>query len=207
MKVYSVYDDEFAEYGIVLEHYDFSELFLELEKCSCPDDGTEYEASVAALEGCDIFDELRNRGFGGMPIQIGYVSGRNSRLNCLEYHKSIEFNIARDDIVLMLGKREEIVNGKFDTSNVKAFHVPAGAGVELFDTTLHYAPCGYAGGKYRVACVLPMGTNGAKPESNHKTEEDEMCYGMNKWLMAHPSSAEAQNGAYIGLTGENLQYR
>ena len=26
----------------------------------------------------------------------------------------------------------------------------------------------------------------------------------NKWLLAHPESQEAQSGAYIGLTGKNI---
>ena len=26
----------------------------------------------------------------------------------------------------------------------------------------------------------------------------------NKWLLAHPDSDEAKNGAHIGLTGENI---
>ena len=26
----------------------------------------------------------------------------------------------------------------------------------------------------------------------------------NKWLLAHPDSSEAASGAYIGLTGENI---
>lgn len=29
----------------------------------------------------------------------------------------------------------------------------------------------------------------------------------NKWLLAHPESQEAKNGAYIGLTGKNIDLR
>jgi hypothetical protein len=55
-------------------------------------------------------------------------------------------------------------------------------------------------------CVLPLGTNGAKPELETITFEDKMCAGSNKWLMAHESSNEAKNGAYIGLEGENISF-
>ena len=29
-------------------------------------------------------------------------------------------------------------------------------------------------------------------------------WACNKWLLAHPDSTEAAHGAYIGLTGENI---
>ena len=141
-----------------------------------------------------------------MPIQIGYVGRKNKILNCLEYHKSSEFNIALDDVVLVLGKQSEILDGKFDTSLCKAFLVPAGCGVELYATTLHYAPMNVAENGYRVACVLPFGTNGKAPQIEILNDEDKMCAGSNKWLMAHPESSEAGNGMYVGLIGENITF-
>ena len=45
-----------------------------------------------------------------MPIQIGYCNGPNSTLNGLEYHKSSEINIAITDMVLLLGKVQEVEN-------------------------------------------------------------------------------------------------
>ena len=38
----------------------------------------------------------------------------------------------------------------------------------------------------------------------NKTPEDEMMTARNKWLLAHPESNEAKNGAKVGLTGENI---
>jgi len=32
-----------------------------------------------------------------------------------------------------------------------------------------------------------------------------LLWAKNKWLLAHPDSPEAQEGAYVGLNGENLQ--
>lgn len=209
MNIKSVFDNEFKKYGMVLEGYDFKELFCALEKCNTPNQGIEYVASVDALEQCEIFDELCNRGFGGMPIQLGYCNGVNDTLNCLEYHKSSEFNIAKDDIVLILGLQSDISDGKYDTSKTEVFHVPAGIGVELYSTTLHYAPCGLNPEKsYQMVCVLPKGTNRERPTiKNEETTEAKMCLGSNKWLMAHIDSNEARTGAYVGLTGENIIYK
>lgn len=208
MVIKSIYDSAFKKYGAVLEGYDFEELFDALSECNTPNEGIEYLPSVDALEKCHVFDELQNRGFGGMPIQIGYCNGVNDTLNCLEYHKSSEFNIAKDDIVLMLGLQSDIENGEYDISKVEAFHIPAGIGVELYATTLHYAPCGFnPENSYQVVCVLPRGTNLARPQiQNEDTIDAKLCRGNNKWIMAHIESNEAKEGIYIGLVGENLKY-
>ena len=79
--------------------------------------------------------------------------------------------------------------------------MPAGCAVEIYATTLHYAPCGVNGGGFRVIVVLPKGTNYAKPEN----AKDEMLWGSNKWLLAHPESAEAGEGAVVGLVGKNCR--
>ena len=52
--------------------------------------------------------------------------------------------------------------------------------------------------------MLPRGTNTAAPSITAANEEDKMLWARNKWLLAHPESAEAADGAYIGLTGENI---
>ena len=70
----------------------------------------------------------------------------------------------------------------------------------LYETTLHYAPCG----KFRTIIVLPYGTNGEKPAIKEETAEDKYLWGANKWLIAHPDTAEAEAGAFAGLTGENI---
>ena len=88
MKLRSVFDAEFKKYGQVLNTFELTELFAVLSKKPVPADGIFYTPSDADLESCAVLDDLKNRGFGGMPIQIGYVSAKNGILNCLEYHKS-----------------------------------------------------------------------------------------------------------------------
>lgn len=207
MVVKSVFDHAFKKYGQVLEGYDFTEAFRILSKFEIPQKGISYVASVQELEACEVFHQICQEGFGGMPVQLGVCSGTNDTLNCLEYHKGSEFNITKDDIVLMLGLQYEIENGEYDTSKIETFYVPAGTGIELFGTTLHYAPCGYKGNSFQVLCVLPRDTNVGKPELGAaKIPESRWCFGKNKWLLAHADSDEGKAGAYIGLKGENLRY-
>jgi len=206
MKIYSVSDEQFKDYGCVLDGYDYSELFENLGKVDIPSDGIVYKASEETLEKCATAKEMEIRGFSGYPVQLGYVSANNKVMNCLEYHKSSEFNIAMDDIILILGREQDIKDGKYDTSLAKAFFVPAGVGVELYGTTLHYAPFNVKDGGYRIICVLPRGTNADKIDFPVKNDEDKMCLGVNKWLLAHPDAPEVKDGAYVGITGKNIKF-
>lgn len=205
MKIYSVYDPEFRPYGRVLEGYDTAELLAAMAAIEMPESGTAYRPSIPALEGCAIYGKLQNSAYGGMPIQLGMCWGYNTRLNCLEYHRDSEVNLGTHDFVLLLARQDEIVDGRLDTDKVKAFRAPAGVMVEVYATSLHYAPCHTdAQTGFRVAVVLPRGTNTEKPAIVPVNEEDKWLLARNKWLLAHPESSEAANGAYVGLTGENI---
>ena len=205
MHIYSVSDPEFRSYGKLLEGYDTAELLAAMERIPMPKEGTAYSPGIESLEDCAIFSELRDRAYGGMPIQLGMCWGWNTTLNCLEYHRDSEVNIGTKDFILLLGKLDEVEGGMLDTEKVKAFRVPAGAAVEVWATTLHYAPCHTdPRGGFRVAVALPKGTNTDKPEFEPKCEEDLWMTARNKWLLAHPSSGPAQNGAHVGLKGENI---
>ena len=205
MHIYSVTDPEFRSYGSVLEGYDTDELLAAMEKIALPEEGTAYRPGIDSLEECAIFDELRDRAYGGMPIQLGMCWGRNTKLNCLEYHRDSEVNIGTSDFILLLARRDEIEGGMLETNKVKAFRVPAGVPVEVWATTLHFAPCHTdAHGGFRVAVALPKGTNTDKPDFEPKCEEDLWMTARNKWLLAHPASRQGRNGAHIGLKGENI---
>lgn len=205
MKIYSVTDPEFIPYGKVLEGYDTSSLVKALDDSTPLPDGCEYVMSEAALEYTDIFGALQNNAYGGMPIQVGYCNGHNTKLNCLEYHRDSELNIGSTDFILLLAKADDIVDGKLDTSKVKAFKALKGQIVEVYETSLHYAPCSAAkGAGFKVAIVLPKGTNGAVPNLKPLNEEDKWMTACNKWLLAHSESSEASDGAYVGLTGVNI---
>ena len=100
MTIYSVLDPEFKPYGKVLEGYDTEELMKAMEAISLPEEGTAYRPGIESLEACSIFKELQDRQYGGMPIQLGMCWGRNTKLNCLEYHRDSEINIGDGAFIL-----------------------------------------------------------------------------------------------------------
>ena len=205
MKIYSVNDPEFKNYGQVLEGYDTAELLNAMDAIPLPEEGTAYRPGIESLENCAVYADFRDCAYGGMPIELGMCWGHNTKLNCLEYHRDSEVNIGSTDFILLLAKREEIENGVLDTEKVKAFRVPKGVPVEVYATTLHYAPCHtcpVCG--FRVAVVLPKGTNTEKPAYEPANEEDRWMTACNKWLLAHPESKEAKRGAHVGLRGVNI---
>ena len=207
MKIYSVADPEFKSYGKVLAGYETTDLCTAMAAIPLPESGTAYRPSIEILEACAVFTVFRDRAFGGMPIQLGMCWGRNTKLNCLEYHRDSEVNVGWKDFILLLAKQDEITDGVLDTDRVKAFCVPAGVPVEVYATTLHYAPCQVSGEGFRVAVVLPKGTNTEKPGFEPLSEEDAWMTARNKWLLAHPDSNEAKNGAHIGLRGVNIDIK
>ena len=147
----------------------------------------------------DFTDSL----YGGLPIQIGYCNGHNHLLNAVEYHRSSEINVAVTDVILLIGKQEDINDDfTYDTSKIEAFLLPKGTVIECYATTLHYAPCGVDGKEFRCVVVLPKDTNlelEVKPEG---AKEDKLLVARNKWLIAHEDAKI--EGAFNGLIGENI---
>lgn len=213
MKILKVTDPAFRKYGRVVDNVDFTGLVEELKKTPCPEDVV-YEPSVEALEALPVREELSRIVYGEMPIQIGYCNGHNVMLNALEYHRDSEINVAAKDAVLMLGLLADVeADHTYDTSKVEAFLVPAGTAVEVYATTLHYAPCHAGEDGFQVAIVLPRGTNYPLKGSHKKPEEgkcgagvsdeDAMITAVNKWLIGHPEG-NLDEGSFLGLKGKNL---
>lgn len=202
MKVYSVTDEKFRKYGKVIEGIDFSGLVKAMEETPCPEDVV-YVPGDEKLEALPVMKELADIAYGELPIQIGYCNGHNCMLNALEYHRSSEINVAATDAILMLGCQQDIDKDfTYDTSKVEAFLVPAGVAVEVYATTLHYAPCGVDGAGFKVAIVLPKGTN-LDLDKEHKGGEDGHLTAKNKWLLGHPKGGLPE-GSPMGLIGKNL---
>jgi len=206
LKIKSINDKEFAKYGRIIDSLDCSELLENLRKTTpAPADSVIYVPGDENLESLDVMQVLRDNVYGGMPIQIGYCNGTNTRLNCLEYHRDSEIDIAADDIVLLVGSEQDAHGDSYDTQNIEAFLCPKGTAVELYATTLHYAPCSAKNGSsFRVIIVLPKGTNEEMPKIRITNNEDKRLFARNKWLIAHPDSDEAKNGAVVAITGENI---
>ena len=202
MKIQKVTDPAFRKYGQVLEGYDFTGLIKEMKHTPVPEDVI-YVPSVEELEALDIMKDLQNKGYGGLPIQIGYCNGHNKKLNAVEYHRNSEINVAVTDLVLLIGHQQDIEpDHTYDTSKIEAFLVPAGTGIEVYATTLHYAPCHVNEGGFQCVVVLPKGTNTDFTFQTEKTGEDSLMTAKNKWLIAHEDAKIA--GAFNGLKGENI---
>ena len=202
MNIKNVTEASFGKYGKIMTEFSFEKILKEMEHTPLPKDVI-YVPSVEALEMLPEAAEVCRKGFGGLPIQIGYCNGDNHKLNALEYHRSSEIDIAATDLILLLGRQQDIEEGDlYDTSKAEAFFVPAGTAVELYATTLHYAPCSANEGGFRCVIVLPKGTNEELPFEPEKTGENRLLTAVNKWLIAHE---EAQiDGAFCGLKGENV---
>lgn len=206
MKIHSVYDPEFKHYGQIVDSMeDTVTEILSVLKDSPQGAGVDYVPEYEPLQELPAMVEISDHCYGGMPVQLGWCNGHNTKLNCLEYHRDSEFNLGTEDFILLLAKQDEIVDGVLDTARVKAFKAPAGVLVEVYATTLHYAPCHCDPEKgFRVLVALPMGTNTDKPVMRNKSTEDKRLWARNKWLLAHPESSEAKQGAYISLIGKNI---
>ena len=122
MHIYSVYDPAFKPYGRVVEGLDEAraELAAALRATPLPD-ATDYVPEDPALQSLPAAAAVRDSLFGGMPAQLGWCNGHNTRLNCLEYHRDSEFNLGAEDFILLLAKLDEVENGVLDTGRVKAF--------------------------------------------------------------------------------------
>lgn len=209
MKIKPVFNHSFEKYGKILKGYDIESLLEKLEASTAKPANVIYTPSDAALESISA-EAFSKNAFGGMPVQVGYCNGQNTKLNCLEYHRGSEINIPANDIVLLLAPLQAVKNGKLDTNLVEAFYVPKGTVVLIYETTLHYAPCNAVKkGKvskdgFRVIVVLPKDTNTEKPEIKEIDFEDKLLWARNKWLIAHPESNEAKQGAFVGLIGKNI---
>ncbi|MBP5153332.1 MAG: DUF4867 family protein [Lachnospiraceae bacterium] len=207
MKIYKVTDPEFTNYGRIIEGYEAEKKAIEdalRDKTPIPE-GTDYVAEEKVLQELPEAATISNSLFGGSPMQFGWCNGHNTKLNCLEYHRSSEINLGATDFILLLAKREEIVDHKIDSDKVKAFFCPKGVMIEVYATALHYAPCqAHKDSGFQVLVGLPQGTNVGKPDFKAGNREDKLLTATNKWLLAHAESSEAKDGAWIGITGKNI---
>jgi hypothetical protein len=75
-----------------------------------------YVPKVDCIHAAPDAETIGEALFGGMPFQLGYCNGHNTKLNCLEYHRDSEFNLGMDDFILLIAKQDEIDDeGKLDS--------------------------------------------------------------------------------------------
>ncbi len=200
LKIYSVDDAEFADYGVVIKDMDISALAEAAEKIPMPESGSVYHASEEAFEALPIAKEIQDKIFGTLPAQLGFCYGYSDTLNATEWHSCSELNVALTPLVLILGRRSDIKNGKLDSADMKAFYLPAGTVVEVYATTLHFCPCQVEDSGFKCVVGLTEGTN-----TDLETEStDALLFRKNKWIMAHVDNAPLiARGVVGGIVGEN----
>ncbi len=87
MKINAVTDPSFREYGQIVEGYDKEELLAILRSEMEIAETMAYVPKDERLMRLPIAREISERFYGGMPVALGWVSGHNTKLNCLEYHR------------------------------------------------------------------------------------------------------------------------
>lgn len=202
---FSVRDPEFRRFGRVID-YPADKLIAACESaCAMPEAGSKYLPDVPELEADGMLEEVAHILRGDGSTQIGCCWGHSNKMNCLEYHRASEHNIAVSDMVLLLAAQQDMEGYDLPEGKVTAFYFPKGTVIEVYATTLHFCPCEVSEDGFRCIVVLPRGTN--HPLKNGKPEigDGRLLWAQDKWLICHPENEPViARGAYPGLHGENF---
>ena len=199
---YTVNDPEFRPYGRVID-FDASGLIAAAEKVPMPAEGSKYAPDLPELEEKALFQPVQEILRGQGSCQIGLCWGYSNRLNCLEYHRASEHNVAVTDLVLLLASQQAMEGMELPEGNIKAFFVPKGTVIEVYATTLHFCPCQVSDAGFSCIVVLPRGTNHPLEGERPQGGDGRLLWAKDKWLVAHPEAPAVQRGAYPGIHGEN----
>ena len=201
MKIRSVIDPLFSKYGKLL-NLETDEMVSYLhERAKMPEEGNIYvrkDENMRVLRG---ISKVKEEIYGLGDIEVGYCNGYNSLLNCMEYHACPEVDVAGDDLVLLLANQDDVHDGILDSKDVEAFLLKKGQAVCLYPYTFHFSPCKLSEDGFRCVIILSDKTNMDLEEE----PKDKKLWKVNKWLYAHKDTIQAQNGAYIGISGENIR--
>ncbi|MCA9765200.1 MAG: DUF4867 family protein [Carnobacterium sp.] len=201
--IYDVTSSEFKAYGRVLEGYDITGIKEYAEKnIAIPEEGNIYSPSNNDLEAFKIIKEIKADVYAGLPIEAGECAGNNTSFSAYEYHQGSEVNIVLTDVLMVLGKREQVVDGVFNAQeDAKIFYVPAGTLIEMYGATLHYSPCVVDEPGFKVIVILIKGSN--EPfEGEFKTQNKEIVK-TNKFQLVHETRKDKiAEGIKVGLVGE-----
>ncbi len=202
LKIYSVNDAAFADYGTVITDMDITDIQRAARSIPMPESGSVYHACEPSFEVLPIAKEVQDRIFGTLPSQLGFCYGYSDTLNATEWHSCSELNIALTDLVLILGKRSDFKDGVVSSADMKAFYLPAGTVVEVYATTLHFCPCQTEDSGFACVVGLSKGTN----TDLDAPTADKRLFRKNKWIVAHvENSALLERGVVSGIVGENYK--
>jgi hypothetical protein len=210
ISILPIEDQSFGKYGRVHTHYDVADFLNYVEKHAKLTDTVVYEPdSIGADRYPQQLIPIIQGVYGGLgDVQVGWVHGRNQRLNALEYHKGAEVVMVGADMVIMMGQIHDIVwpDGTYDVANLQVYYVPKGTVYEIAPHCLHYAPVHvYADAGFKCAIILPKGTNTPLDFEPGNGGEDILLLAKNKWLIAHLDDTSFRGSrAQVGLLGPNI---
>lgn len=202
----TVDDPAFASYGTVHPHIRVPGMRQYAYERRMPEHEV-YEPCCRDLMEMDEAVFFTQFAYGETACQVGLYTGFVNRLNALEYHKCSEVLVEFEPVVLIVGHIWEIEEDRVDASRLELFYVPADTCVELYATTLHFAPCMATPAGVRQVVCQTAGTNTdlEHPELLTGEGENRLLYQKNKWLLIHPdAAADFTPGAVQGITGENI---
>jgi hypothetical protein len=208
IKIHSVTDPEFKAYGRVFTDAKADAAIAHARKVWKVDDSIAANVSVPEFEADkDLDATISQRVYGQIPVQVGWVYGRNSMLNALEYHQGSEVHMPLEDVVFLLYKFEEIdwtPDPMIDTTKVKAFFCPKGTVAELAGWALHYVPVHVH--QHLGFCdvfTLPKESGTALTSPKPNTADGKLLVGKNQWVIAHPDFKDS--GCVVGMKGPNIK--
>lgn len=204
-EIRSVFDASFAEYGCVHDGVSVPRMEAFVRSMPMTDDEFYVACSDELMSMGSETDYIVDTLYGQAPVQIGYYSGHAHKLNAVEWHKCSEILILFEDVVLILGKLTDIVNGTFDTAKAAYYFVPAGTCVEIYATTLHWSPCQAGPNGVRQVVVQIKGTNTPLERPVRRGEGmNDLLLERNKWVLIHEEARSSMPpAAHVGIVGEN----
>lgn len=209
LHIHPLDDGAFSKYGLVHKLAPTLEFnaFLEAQPIGSHIGDETYIPSCPELQSLELSKIITENLYGTVDCQIGWYTGKANKLNAIEYHKCAEILYLTTPAVLLLGHVSDIVANTYHTDKLEAFFVPANTWVELYSSTVHFAPLAVLASGVRQIVVQQKHTNTPKSVilSEH-LEEEPLLLERNKWVIAHKEAkALVEAGAYVGLIGQNLQ--
>lgn len=206
-KIYSIRDQEFEKYGVVYDNYDLTSIKTYMQTIKIPTDHNDYIPDDQVLEADPVINEIARDVYAGMSVSVGPCSGQSTSFSAIEFHQGSEVNITLTDLVMVLGKRQDIHENQYNAEeNAELFFVPAGTVFEMYSDTLHYSPCKVENTGFKAIVMVLAGTN--QPLPNGFSSTNKMIVKQNKFQMAHASRADKiAAGILPGVVGKLIDIK
>lgn len=194
----------FQRYGRPVHNADWDEMIARARRLIPAGLSPAYIPGCWELESPEAPGTLLSEVFDTEATQVGVCRGMNDRMNGMEWHDCPELISAVTPIVLILGHVDDIKNGVWPSNLAVIVFLEEGESVELFPGTLHFAPCRVDEKPFLSIITLARGVNGNLEGAD---PDDKMIWKERKWLITHADSPQSEDGAYTGISGENIRIR